>query len=375
MSQNPGVGVVKKEKKWVRALYALPLLAAVYGAHKTMGVTLDLLLPMLRASIAGGEIQLADGIVVPLYKKYFGIQGLDRFISAFVTFFTPIIGDFDPISRTQGVAFLGDLIPLQTIWLVEGVRRGNYLTAAHLLPTVLGILFQIKGLGFIAPIWFFLHYVQSPLENYHAAENRLTQIGAVKTIIPTIMLSYILPSIAMCYVPGLENRQWINGLLWQAFPLYAAVYQRIFGLFVKDTTEADRVSNPEADIPYLRRAYGFAAVTAAAFNLYARFNPPGPIKDVFFAGISSPSTVPNIMQGAAMFLKYDQIATFSAGAAWIMLSFWDLKSAGKVHLEWQKIFTIFGFLTSIFGPGAAMMIMWAWREEALVAKKKVAKKN
>jgi len=74
-------------------------------------------------------------------------------------------------------------------------------------------------------------------------------------------------------------------------------------------------------------------------------------------------------------LKYDQIATFSAGAAWIMLSFWDLKSAGKVHLEWQKIFTIFGFLTSIFGPGAAMMIMWAWREEALVAKKKVAKKN
>jgi len=133
MSQNPGVGVVKKEKNWVRALYALPLLAAVYGAHKTMGVTLDLLLPMLRASIAGGEIQLADGIVVPLYKKYFGIQGLDRFISAFVTFFTPIIGDFDPISRTQGVAFLGDLIPLQTIWLVEGVRRGNYLTAAYLL--------------------------------------------------------------------------------------------------------------------------------------------------------------------------------------------------------------------------------------------------
>ncbi|TVY33535.1 Citreoviridin biosynthesis protein D [Lachnellula occidentalis] len=375
MSQNSKVDVLKKEQKWARALYALPLLAAVYGAHKTMGVTLDLLLPMLRASIAAGKIDLADGIVVPLYKQYFGIIGLDRFISAFVTFFTPIIGDFDPVTRTQAVAFLGDLIPLQTIWLVEGVRRGNYSTAAHLLPTVLGILFQIKGLGFIAPIWFFLHYVQSPLENYHAADDRLTQVGAVKTIIPTIILSYLLPSIAMCYVPGLENRQWINGLLWQAFPLYAAVYQRLFGLFVKDTTEVDRVSNPEADMPYLRRAYGFAAVTAAAFNLYARFQPPVPIRDVFFAGISSPSTVPNIMEGAAMFLKYDQIATFSAGAVWIMLSFWDLKSAGKVRLEWQKIVMIFTALTSIFGPGAAMMTMWAWREEALVAKKKAAKKN
>ncbi|TVY89097.1 Paxilline synthesis protein A [Lachnellula willkommii] len=374
MSQNPEVGVVNKEKKWARALYALPLLAVVFGTHKTMGVTLKQLLPMLGASVVSGKINLADGIVAPLYQQYFGIKGLDRFISAFVTFFTPIIGDFDPISRTQGVAFLGDLIPLQTIWLVEGVRRGNYLTAAHLLPTVLGILFQIKGLGFIAPIWFFLHYVQSPLENYKAPDNRLTQISAVKTIIPTIILSYILPSIAMCYVPGLENRQWINGLLWQAFPLYAAVYQRLFGLFVKDTTEANRVSNPEADIPYLRRAYGFAAVTAAAFNLYARFYSPVPIKDVFFAGISSPSTVPNLMEGAALFLKYDQIATFSAGAAWTMLSFWDLKSAGKVRLEWYKIVGIFGALTSIFGPGAAMMTMWAWREEALV-KKKVTKKN
>ena len=242
-------------------------------------------------------------------------------------------------------------------------------------PTILGLLFQIKGLGFIAPIWFFLHYVQSPLENYHAADNRLTQIGAVKTIIPTIMLSFILPTIAMCYVPGLENRQWINGLFWQAFPLYAAVYQRVLGLFVKDTTEADRISNPEADMPYLRRAYGFAAVTAAAFNLYARFNPPVPVKDIFFAGISSPSTVPNIMEGTAKFLRYDQIATFGAGAIWTMLSFWDLKSAGKVRLEWQKIFIMFGALTSIFGPGATMVTMWAWREEALATRKKAAKKN
>jgi len=133
MSSNPETGVVKKEQKWVRALYALPILAAVYGAQKTMGVTVDILIPMLRASSVGGKIDLGSGIVVPLYKQYFGIKGLDRFISAFVTFFTPIIGNFDPISRRHAIAFLGDLIPLQTIWLVEGVRRGNFYTAAHLL--------------------------------------------------------------------------------------------------------------------------------------------------------------------------------------------------------------------------------------------------
>lgn len=243
-------------------------------------------------------------------------------------------------------------------------------------PTVLGLLFQIKGLGYIAPIWFFLHYVQSPLENYQAADNRMTQIGAVKTIIPTVVLSFILPSIAMCVVPGIENRQWINGLLWQAFPLYASLYQRGLGYLVKDTTEVDRVSNPEADMPYLRRAYGFAAVIAATANLYVRFASPVPLKDLFFKGISSPSTVPNLLEGAAKFLRYDQIATFGAGAIWTMLSFRDLKKAGKLQTGWPTILGIFGATTLVAGPGAAVVTMWAWREEVLAARKKVvAKKN
>lgn len=133
MPWDPETGVGKKEKKWVRALYALPILAVVYGAQKTMGVTLESVIEMLKAGAAGGKIDLGNGLIVPLYKQYFGIKGLDGFISAFVTFFTPIIGNFDPISRTQGLAFLGDLTPLQTIWLVEGVRRGNFTTVAHLL--------------------------------------------------------------------------------------------------------------------------------------------------------------------------------------------------------------------------------------------------
>jgi hypothetical protein len=236
-------------------------------------------------------------------------------------------------------------------------------------------MFQIKGLGFIAPIWFFLHYVQSPLENYQAADNRLTQVGAVKTIIPTIILSFIIPSIAMCYVPGLHNRQWINGLFWQAFPLYAAAYQRVLAFSVKDTTELDRISNPEADMPYLRRAYGFAAVTAALANICVRFASPIPLKDLFFGGISNPAAVPSLMEGAAKFLRYDQIATFGAGAIWTMLSFRDLKKAGKLQAGWPKIFGIFGATTLVAGPGAAMVTMWAWREEVLAARKKAVKKN
>ena len=130
-------------------------------------------------------------------------------------------------------------------------------------PTLLGVLFQLQGIGYIAPIYFFLHYVQSPLENYHASDNRLTQIGPVKTIIPTILLSYIVPTVAMFAAPTLATRQWVNGLFWQPFPIYGAILQRILPMFVKDTTHTVRIDNPEADMPYLRRVYRFAGVAAA----------------------------------------------------------------------------------------------------------------
>jgi hypothetical protein len=90
----------------------------------------------------------------------------------------------------------------------------KYLGLTQNRPTILGIFCQLKGIGYIAPIYYFLHYIQSPLENYHAADNRLTQIGPVKTIIPTLLFSYILPSIAMFGTPDLASRQWINGLFW-----------------------------------------------------------------------------------------------------------------------------------------------------------------
>jgi hypothetical protein len=241
--------------------------------------------------------------------------------------------------------------------------------------TIFGVLFQLRGIGIIAPLYYFLHYVQSPIENYHAADNRLVQMGPVKTIIPTIILSYVLPSIAMYTAPRLATRQWVNGMFWQPFPVYAAILQRIFGLFVKDTTQKDRVRNTEADMPHLRRIYAFAGVAAAVINLYVRFKSPTPLMEVFFKGISSPSAPAPLMETLAKFLRYDQIAAFSAGAIWTALSFHDLKKVGKVTSGWVNIVGVFAGTTIVAGPGAAMAAMWAWREEALTKRVIATAKN
>ena len=80
-----------------------------------------------------GRIDLGKGVITSLCSRFSGINGLDKFLQKYVAFFTPAIGGFDPIGEMQTIAFLGDLVPIQTIWMIKNIRRGNFLTAAHLL--------------------------------------------------------------------------------------------------------------------------------------------------------------------------------------------------------------------------------------------------
>lgn len=128
--------VGNKEKKWLRALYALPILAFLYGASETMGPVATQLIEMVKTSHRMNGLALLPGQITPVVQRYFGIASVDRFVALYVSFFTPFIGRMDPVGRIQGIAFLADLVPLQAIWMIEGSRRGNSRTVAHLLYAI-----------------------------------------------------------------------------------------------------------------------------------------------------------------------------------------------------------------------------------------------
>ncbi|KAL2068087.1 hypothetical protein VTL71DRAFT_16185 [Oculimacula yallundae] len=368
MAWDPESGIGKKESPLIRALWALPLLGITYACQKTMWQTIANLTPL--ASKAG-SLNLGNGVVIPMVSNFIGISAIDKVLAKFVAGFTPAITGLDPIGKLQGIAFLADMVPVQTIWLIESIRRGNLTTTSYLMHTLLSAAFQVKGLGFIAPIYYFLHYIQSPLSMYAAPDNRLTNVASAKVIVPTIALSFILPSVAMFAAPGIANRQWINGLFFQPFPLYAALVHRLLTKTVKDTTRTDRIDNVTADMKWLRLAYGFAAATAAAAYLYVNVKSPASLTEVFFKGISKPSEALPLITGAAKVFRYDQITAFTAGAWWVLLSFKDLKKAKKIQTGWAGIVGTFAGTTLLAGPGAGMAAMWAWREECLAKGKNV----
>jgi len=131
MPHNSKQGVGKSEKKSLRALYAWPLLVFVFIAHRTMHGALGAL-PL--ADFLGSSLVLEKGLEVPLCLKYTGWKGVDSTLAMFAALFTSSFGDFDPAGRMQSIAFLaGDFVSLQVIFAIESIRRGNFLTFAHVL--------------------------------------------------------------------------------------------------------------------------------------------------------------------------------------------------------------------------------------------------
>lgn len=140
---------------------------------------------------------------------------------------------------------------------------------------------------------------------------------------------------------------------------------------MKDTTRFDRVHKPTADLTYLRVIYSICILICGCFYSYT--------------GLSSfKSTAASLIQGLQSPIKLVQAGlnanpgvwkaekTFLYGTAfyWTLLHFADLKFVGKLSKSWPLILAVLLFSTLFAGPGAALLVMWAWREE-LMAKKHI----
>jgi hypothetical protein len=224
----------------------------------------------------------------------------------------------------------------------------------------------MKGIATIAPIYYFLHYVLLPPSKYHAADNRIVCISYAKTLIPAVALAFLLPTFCM-YYPGitLHARQGWN-FTWQLFPLWLSSLHRIFARCVTDTTETDKLHNVTADMPYLRAAYGFTGLVSAITYLSVCKLSPVSLRSLFYSGLRDPSAAAaSFVEGIGRFLKYDYVFCFASAAVFILLSFWDLKRDERLQASWFKILNVMGLVGMICGSGAAMAVMWAWREEVL----------
>jgi hypothetical protein len=120
---------VKKETMLRRSLVGSPLLLLFYGATKTIGVTVEQMLPLLQKASATSLFEAGNGRVIQMPTQIYK-SGIDKLIKALVAFFLPSIAGTDHVGRLQIIAFLSDLLPVLAIILTESFRTGNAYTFA-----------------------------------------------------------------------------------------------------------------------------------------------------------------------------------------------------------------------------------------------------
>ena len=233
--------------------------------------------------------------------------------------------------------------------------------------TAFTLLAQLLGGAYIAPLYFFIHYVENSIHSYATPETRRVKKLDLKTILLTIGLSYVVPRAAMFNFPGLENKQWINGVFFQPFPLYAFAIQNLLQR-LHSPNEEDKekgAKEKDADLIPLIIAYLLSGALSSGTYLMLWLTHSSQIPQIFFSNLTRPEEEHEMLYGAAKVLRYDQICMFSAGIVWTLLHFWDLKQARFVTATWLRIGGIFAGATVVCGPGAAMAFMWAWRESVI----------
>lgn len=126
-------GICRKENKWARAIWALPLLLVFIVAQRTMGPLFQQTSSLVKAGIGSGELDLGDGRVVALQSSFSGIKSVDEILAPLVALYTPI---FHPMNREvtmQALSVGADIIAFQTIVLLESLRRGNFMTIVYFM--------------------------------------------------------------------------------------------------------------------------------------------------------------------------------------------------------------------------------------------------
>ncbi|KAJ5540957.1 hypothetical protein N7494_006033 [Penicillium frequentans] len=265
-------------------------------------------------------------------------------------------------------SFLVDCGPVYAIWLLESCRQGKS-GCEIFLPIVSGTLFQLLGIGQVAPLYFAIEYIRTPLSSLKG-ENRSIKTDVLKSLLPAMLAGHYLPLFANFFASTVESRQSINAW-WQLFPLVVPLVQLPLRFLAKPQSNVEAkkktTSHRKANLLWTRCTYGSLAAISGLSFIYARWSAPQgtSLAKIFLPGLfEHTQPITSFAQGIARFLKYDDIFSLGAGFVWLGLRFRELQQSGVPVPWWKSVCALLGTTVTI-GPGAALALGWGWREEVL----------
>jgi hypothetical protein len=215
-------------------------------------------------------------------------------------------------------------------------------------------------------LYCFVHYIQSPIENFRSRDLRLTDMSYTASVLPVLILAHYIPMFASYSTYLSPQTRHVFIWIWQPFPVYVSVAQYVLKKTIMPYTEQiDRVHHTERDLPTINLTVGSLCALSATMWWYTLYSSPFSWATLF---------VPNLAAGQSgdayirMFLQFDEIFAFAACFLWLLYLYGDMKKAGMMNDSWIGIL-VKGVVSLVaFGPGVTVGLAWLYREKLLATK-------
>ncbi|CAG8112183.1 unnamed protein product [Penicillium olsonii] len=331
---------------------------------------------MVREAIIAKSIPLPGRVEVPLRQVYTGLRPIDRILQSLVTVFLPAVaGTSNPGQALQSLYFLACILPIIAILTVEGYRPRNRWTLLA-SPALWGVLYQLRGIALIAPLYFATSLFHSSSVGYFTPKSRTVPVSMAQALLPALVLGFVLPT-TMMFFPlqdTLTTRQ-VFIALWQPAPIYVAilteVVSRAIAWFnrpapVKPGSQVGSIVRD--DLPYLRTAYAAVGGISACFHFALMLSWVVSGSDFIIRALvplNSFGEKSNLADGIFIFFQSDFLLVALATMLWCLASIWDMYRVGISNVSWKA--GLFGLVLGciLIGPGATAAAVWYWREDIL----------
>ena len=222
------------------------------------------------------------------------------------------------------------------------------------------------GIGILAPFWYFLHYILSPISKFSASDMRLTDRRYTRTVLLVMVLGSYIPYLISFLYPDNNVRHFGMWVLHMC-PLWASLGQwTLAHTVMPDTIQPDRIHNPKGDLWAIRITVGSLAALCAGVWMHLLLTSPFSLETIF---VPYGRDLDTFVGGARALLQWDQAFFVLGSLVWALYMFADLKRAGMVERRWATLLAMLGVGVMLLGSGATVALAWLWREEVLATKR------
>ncbi|KAK5999341.1 hypothetical protein QM012_005559 [Aureobasidium pullulans] len=358
MPFNPEQGQGHKENLLLRAVFALPFLVFSAFAYRLVDSAL-----LNETGIMTGSAWSSNDIAnSSLTSANLGFGGQKNSTAIMPDELGPAWNVSDPAAGFRTASFLAYFGVVLAIWSLEAVRRCNALMPVQ-LPIVFAFFSQRNGLGLISPLYYFVHWVLTPIDSFKSTDMRLTRMNFTRAILPSLLMVYYLPLVQAYLLPEICQRQtWMQ--IWQWFPVTHSLAQYALSKIWKDTSMQDKIDAPKRDVPTIRYTIAIPATISTIVWMRALLADTASVVQILLR-----PTFAEAATSAFAAMQWNYLLAVASSSLWLLYFAWDAKAAGMITQSWIALPAALTAATLVLGPGGTLGAAFLYREYVITEKR------